>query len=63
MVKGQNEPKSFAVQAGGILCTCLLGIKCHKSSDSDQSNSVLCFMKTTFALKVAYSIPPSCPAT
>ena len=63
MVKGQNEPKYFAVEAGGILCTCLLGIKYHKSSHSDQSNSVLCFMKIPFALKVAYSIPPSCPAT
>ena len=30
MVKGQNEPKFFAVEAWGILCTCLLGIKCKK---------------------------------
>ena len=63
MVKGQNEPKYFAVEAKGIFCTCLLGIKCNKSSDSDQGNSVLCFMKIHFALKVAYSIPPSCLAT
>ena len=63
MVKGQNEPKYFAVEAGGILCTCLVGIKCNKSSDLHQIISVLCFMKIPFALKVAYSIPPSCPAT
>ena len=63
MVKGQNEPKYFAVEAGGIFCTCLVGIKCNKSSDLDQSNLVLCVMKIPFALKVAYSKPPSCPAT
>ena len=63
MVKGQNEPKYFAVEAGGILCTCLVGIKCNKSSDLDQSILVLCFMKNPFALQVAYSISPPCLAT